>query len=102
MYWPRARMLRGSSVSSCGRMPPSGRAGCPAHPPLPAPPPGGRGGPAPPRRAGAVVGVWVPAREGLAVALLPPPRHAPAAEVRPDEVLEDVEDVRVLGDLEHP
>jgi len=29
-------------------------------------------------------------------------RHAPAADVGTDQVLEDIEDVRVLGDLEHP
>src|SRR5207253_9128498 len=46
--------------------------------------------------------ILVPAREGLAVGLLHPPRHAPAAEVRPDQVLEDVEDIWILGDVENP
>src|SRR5215471_12367869 len=44
----------------------------------------------------------MPAREGLAVGLLHAPRHAPATEVRADQILEDVEDARILGDLQHP
>jgi hypothetical protein len=44
----------------------------------------------------------MPAREGLAVGLLHAPRHAPAADIGADEILEDVEDVGILGDLQHP
>jgi hypothetical protein len=39
---------------------------------------------------------------GLTVCVLHAPRHAPASEVGADEVLEDVEDVRVFGNLQHP
>jgi hypothetical protein len=44
----------------------------------------------------------VPAGEGLAIGFLHAPGHAPAADVGADQVLEDVQDVRILGDLQHP
>src|SRR5439155_27150684 len=63
---------------------------------------GERTGPRLHRSAGAVEQSLLPARDGLAVGLLPPPRDAPAADVRADQVLEEVEDVRILGDVEYP
>src|SRR5712691_68759 len=50
----------------------------------------------------AVGRVLVPAGERLAVGLLHAPSHAPAAKIGADQVFEDVEDVRILGDVEHP
>ena len=102
MYWPCARMLRGSSLSSCFRMPHVCEPGTPRRHPCSTPQSDRASAAEHHRQRGAVGRVLVPAREGLAVGLLHAPRHAPAPEVRADQVLEDVEDVRVLGDLQHP
>ena len=82
--------------------PPPVRAGNAAQTPLLTTALGEREGTEDDRDGRAVERILVPPREGLAVGLLHPPRHAPAAEVRPDQVLEDVEDVGILGDVEHP
>src|SRR5579883_340928 len=50
----------------------------------------------------AIGGVLVPAGEGLAVRLLDAPGHAPAQDIGSEEILEDVEDARMLGDVDDP
>ena len=102
MYWPLARMLFGILARLVRQDAPLVRAGDAAQAALldAALRQGER-----PEHDGiraAVGAVLVPAREGLAVGLLHPPGHAPAAEVGTDQVLEGVEDVGILGDLEHP
>jgi hypothetical protein len=63
---------------------------------------GQREGPEHHRHRRAVHGVLVPSRDGLGVGLLHPPRHAPAADVGSDQILEDVQGMGILGDVEHP